>query len=90
MTIIAGFSSSRQGTAPLNLAAQMARSTGEKVIATAIIERALSRRDDPVENEYLRYVSAQAQKSLERVVEQLPADWTSPSSSTNQPPYPWD
>lgn len=73
MTIIAGFSSSRQGTAPLNLAAQIARSTGEKVIATAIVERAFPPRDDPVETEYLRYVSAQAQKSLERVVKQLPA-----------------
>lgn len=73
MTIIAGFSSSRQGTAPLNLAAQVARSTGEKVIATAIVERAFPPRDDPVETEYLKYVSAQAQKSLERVVQGLPA-----------------
>ncbi len=72
MTIIAGFSSSRQGSAPLNLAAQIARSTGEKVIATAIVERALARQDDPVENEYLGYVSVQAEKSLRRVVEQLP------------------
>jgi hypothetical protein len=39
MTIIAGFSSSRQGTAPLNLAAQIARSSGDKIIATAIVER---------------------------------------------------
>ena len=74
MTIIAGFSSSRQGAAPLNLAAQIARSTGEKVIAAAIVERAFPPRDDPVEKEYLRYVSAQAQTSLERVVKQLPAD----------------
>ena len=74
MTIIAGFSSSRQSAAPLQLAAQVARSTGEKVIAAAIVERAFPPRDDPVEREYLRYVSAQAQKSLERVVEQLPAD----------------
>lgn len=73
MTIIAGFSSSRQGTAPLHLAAQIARCTGEKVIATAIVERALARRDDPVENEYLNYVSVQAEKSLERVIQQLPA-----------------
>lgn len=72
MTIIAGFSSSRQGTAPLNLAAQIARSTGEKVLATAIIERSLSRQDDPVENEYLNYVSVQAEKSLAKVVQQLP------------------
>jgi len=41
MTIIAGFSSSRQGSAPLNLAAQFSRTTGEKVVATAIVERAL-------------------------------------------------
>ncbi len=72
MTIIAGFSSSRQGSAPLNLAAQVAHTTGERVIAAAIVERAFPPRDDPVETEYLRYVSAQAQESLERVVDQLP------------------
>ena len=72
MTIIAGFSSSRQGTAPLNLAAQIARSAGDDVVATAIVERAFPPRDDPVETEYLSYVSTHAQKSLERVVQQLP------------------
>ena len=36
MTIIAGFSSSRQGSAPLNLATQLARTTGEKVLAAAV------------------------------------------------------
>ena len=74
MTIIAGFSSSRQSSAPLNLAAQVARITGENVIATAIVERAFPPRNDPVETEYLRVVSTQAQISLERVVEQLPRD----------------
>ncbi len=69
MTIIAGFSSSRQGSAPLNLAAQLSRTTGEKVIATAIVERALPAGVDPVEDEYQGYVSAQAAASLERVVE---------------------
>ena len=39
MTILAGFSSSRQGRAPLNLAAQISRNTGDKIIATAIVER---------------------------------------------------
>ncbi|BBY28680.1 universal stress protein [Mycolicibacterium sediminis] len=73
MTIIAGFSSSRQGSAPLNLAAQIARTTGEKVIATAIIERSPARQDDPIEAEYLRYVSAQAKASLDAVVHQFPA-----------------
>ena len=78
MTIIAGFSSSRQSAAPLQLAAQVARSTGEKVIAAAIVERAFPPRDDPVEREYLRYVSAQAQKSPARVAEQPPADQAIP------------
>lgn len=69
MTIIAGFSSSRLGSAPLNLAAQLSRTTGEKVIATAIVERTLPAGIDPVEDEYQGYVSAQARTSLERVVE---------------------
>lgn len=51
MTIIAGFSSSRQGSAPLNLAAQLARPTGAKVIAAAVVERA---RPAGAEDEYRR------------------------------------
>jgi nucleotide-binding universal stress UspA family protein len=69
MTIIAGFSSSRQGSAPLNLAAQLSRTTGEKVIATAIVERALPPGIDSIEDEYQGYISAQAAASLQRVIE---------------------
>jgi nucleotide-binding universal stress UspA family protein len=71
MTIIAGFSSSRQGPAPLNLAAQVARGTGDKIIATVIVERPWPPRNDPVENEYLSYVTSQAARSIERVVGEL-------------------
>ena len=71
MTIIAGFSSSRQGSAPLNLAAQLARTTGEKVIAAAIIERALPAGIDPIEDEYQRHVATQATASLDRVVDRV-------------------
>lgn len=74
MTIIAGFSSSRQGSAPLNLAAQVARSTGDKIVAAAIVERPWPPRDDPVEKEYLNYVTSQALESLDRVAGQLPDD----------------
>jgi nucleotide-binding universal stress UspA family protein len=74
MTIIAGFSSSRQGSAPLNLAAQVARSTGDKIVAAAIVERPWPPRDDPVEKEYLRYVTSQASESLDRVARQQPDD----------------
>ena len=74
MTIIAGFSSSRQGPAPLNLAAQVARGTGDKIIATAIVERPWPPRNDPVENEYLSYVIEQATQSIERVAGALADD----------------
>jgi nucleotide-binding universal stress UspA family protein len=74
MTIIAGFSSSRQGTAPLNLAVQLSRTTGEKIVAAAIIERAVPSGLDPIEDEYQGYVADQATKSLERVVEQIRGD----------------
>lgn len=74
MTIIAGFSSSRQGSAPLNLAAQIAHNTGDKIVAAAIVERPWPPRDDPVEKEYLRYVTSQASQSLDRVARQLPDD----------------
>ena len=74
MTIIAGFSSSRQGRAPLHLATQISRCTGDKIIATAIVERALPAGADPIEDEYYQYVTSQASRSLERVVDELPGD----------------
>lgn len=79
MTIIAGFSSSRQGTAPLNLAAQLSRWTGDKVVAAAIVERPWPAKEDPVEHEYLRHVTAEAARSLEKVVAQLPSDLDIPT-----------
>lgn len=74
MTIIAGFSSSRQGSAPLNLAAQLARTTGDKVIAAAVVERTLPPGIDPIEDEYRAYLASQAAASLDRVVGQLSGD----------------
>ena len=74
MTIIAGFSSSRQSSAPLNLAAQMARTTGEKIIAAAVVERALPAGVDPIEDQYQAAVASRAEASLQRVVDQLSRD----------------
>jgi nucleotide-binding universal stress UspA family protein len=79
MTIIAGFSSSRQGTAPLNLAAQISRWTGDKVVAAAIVERPWPAKDDPIEDEYLRYVTSAASHAIDRVVGQLPGDLDIPT-----------
>ena len=74
MTIIAGFSSSRQGSAPLNLAAQLARTTGEKIIAAVVVERALPAGVDPIEDEYRGFLASRAGAALERVVEQVRGD----------------
>ncbi|MCG7610399.1 MULTISPECIES: universal stress protein [Mycobacterium] len=74
MTILAAFSSSRHSSAPLNLAIQIARTTGEPVIAAAVAERSWPPRDDPVEGEYLAYVRAQATQALQRAVAVLPVD----------------
>jgi nucleotide-binding universal stress UspA family protein len=74
VTILAAFSASRHSGAPLNLAVQLARTTGERVIAAAVVERAWPPRDDPVEVEYLAYVRAQATQELQRATAVLPAD----------------
>jgi nucleotide-binding universal stress UspA family protein len=74
MTILAGFSASGHGPAPLHLAAQIARSTGERVVAAAIVENPSPRKPEMFEVEYLNHVGEQAQQSLQAMVEQLPDD----------------
>jgi nucleotide-binding universal stress UspA family protein len=74
MTIIAGFSSSRQSSAPLNLATQLARTGGENIVAAAIVERVLPPGADPIEDEYRGYIASRASASLERLVDQVRGD----------------
>ena len=74
MTILAGFSASGHGTAPLHLAAQLSRSTGTRIVAAAIVERPWPPKSDPVEDEYLNYLGMQAKKSLKAMADQLPDD----------------
>lgn len=74
MTIVAGFSVGGHGGAPLHLAAELARCTFDRIIAAAIVERPWPPRGDPVEKEYLGYLTARARASLEQVVGELPAD----------------
>jgi nucleotide-binding universal stress UspA family protein len=73
MTIIAGFSASRQGMAPLYLAAQLSRCTGARIVAVAIVERPWPPKAGPVDNEYVNYVATQAKDALEQMADQLPA-----------------
>ncbi|BCI54006.1 universal stress protein [Mycolicibacterium litorale] len=74
MTIVAGFSASRQGSAPLHLAAELARCTFDRIVAAAIVERPWPPRGDPVENEYLHHLTVQVRTSLERVVDEMSGD----------------
>lgn len=74
MTIITGFSASRQGSAPINLAAQLARTTGEKIIAAVVVERALPPGVNPIEDQFQGHVAAQATESLERKIDRVRAD----------------
>ena len=85
MTIIAGFSFSRQGSAPFNLAAQLARTTGQKIVAAAVVERALPVGADPIEDSYRGYLASQAAAALQRVVDQMARTSTSSSRSTTRP-----
>lgn len=72
MTILVGFSPSGQGDASINLAAQIAATSGESAVAAAVVERPWPPRDDPGEKEYLEYRSEQVRQSLSQVARLLP------------------
>lgn len=74
MTIIAGFSASGHGPAPLHLAAQIARCTGERIVAAAIVESTWPHKPEMFEVEYLDHLGEQAQTSLKSMVDLLPDD----------------
>ncbi len=74
MTIIAGFSARSHGSAPLHLAAQIARTTGEKIIAAAVLERSEVLVNDPVEREYQAYLGKQTMHALEQAVGAMRTD----------------
>ncbi|MFC9554053.1 universal stress protein [Rhodococcus sp. NPDC056960] len=74
MTIIAGFSASRQSSAPLHLATQLARTTGEKIVAAAIVERGLPPGVDTIEDQFQRHIAGEAATSLERTIDAVRGD----------------
>ncbi|MDF0529639.1 universal stress protein [Tsukamurella sp. 8F] len=72
MTVLAGFSAAGRGAAPVELAAQIARTTGEPVVAAAVIERRLPARTDPIEDEYVDAVAVRTERALHAAVDGLP------------------
>ncbi|MFT4043140.1 MAG: universal stress protein [Gordonia sp. (in: high G+C Gram-positive bacteria)] len=69
MTILAAISVGEHATAPLHLATQFARTTGERVIAVTVLDSAPPAGNDPLEAEYLAYLTTQTRRQLEPVVE---------------------
>lgn len=74
MTLIAGFSASGHGPAPLHLAAQIARASGERIVAAAIVESPSPRKPEMFEVDYLNHLVEHAQQSLAAMADQLPGD----------------
>lgn len=85
MTILVGFSASRQGNAPLNLACQISQSANEPVFAAAVVEQDWARPDDPVQNEYLRYRTTQVENLLQHAVGKLPGSAASSVTTVVHP-----
>ncbi len=74
MTILVGFSATRQSDAPINLAKQIAETAGEPAVAAVIIETPWPPRDDPVEKEFLEVRAEQVRQSLNAVARSLPGE----------------
>ncbi|MFT3662119.1 MAG: universal stress protein [Gordonia sp. (in: high G+C Gram-positive bacteria)] len=73
MTIVAGYSATRRNQAPIELAVKLAATTGEPISVVAVVERRSPPHSDPVEDEYLDYVTVQAERALHSAVEDLPS-----------------
>ncbi|MFT4126975.1 MAG: universal stress protein [Gordonia sp. (in: high G+C Gram-positive bacteria)] len=72
MTILVGFSVSRQSQAPLNLAVQIAAASGQPLVAVAVIEDPGPRLGDPFEQEFLDHLVTRTEKALHEVIGRLP------------------
>jgi nucleotide-binding universal stress UspA family protein len=74
MTILVGFSATRHSDAPINLAVQIALSSGDSVVAAAIVEGSWPPKDHAFDREFVDYVTARCLESLNRVVDRVPGD----------------
>lgn len=74
MTILVGFSASRQSDAPINLAVQIALSAGDSVVAAAIVEGSWPPKEHSQDRRFVDYMTAQCLESLNRVVDRVRGD----------------
>ncbi|WP_458315925.1 universal stress protein [Mycolicibacterium brisbanense] len=74
MTIIAGFSATHNGSAPMHLAAQIAQTTGDKIIAAAVVGGPTVIGVEQLERAYHQQLSARALRSLTHTISQVRTD----------------
>lgn len=85
MTIVVGFSASRQSHAPLNLAVQIAASSGQSIVAVAVVEDSGTRAGDPFQKEFIEHLTVRTEVALRNVLDGLPGGAQVPSIVTPGP-----
>lgn len=74
MTIVAGCTLKESGTASLELAAMLARSTGEDVVVAVVVAAAWPPSTERVDADYRAYLTERGEQSLAQARASMPAD----------------
>ena len=85
MTIVVGFSASRQSRAPLNLAVQIAASSGHSIVAVAVVEDSGARAGDPFQQEFIDHLTGLTEAALRSVLDEMPGGAGIPAIVTPGP-----
>ncbi len=85
MTIVVGFSASRQSQAPLNLAVQMAAASGHSIVAVAVVEDSGARAGDPFQKEFIGHLTERTETALRKVLDGMPGGAQVPAVVTPGP-----
>lgn len=74
MTVVAGCTLKESGNAALELAAMLARSTGEDVVVAVVVAAAWPPSTERVDADYRTYLSQRGEQSIAQAKEWMPAD----------------
>ena len=74
MTVVAGCTLKESGNAALELAAMLARSTGEDVVVAVVVSAAWPPSTERVDADYRAYLTRRGEQAIEQAKEWMPAD----------------
>jgi hypothetical protein len=74
VTVVAGCTLNESGTAALELAAMLARSTGEDVVVAVVVASAWPPSPERVDAEYRSYLTQRGEQSLAQARTRMPDD----------------